>query len=124
MRHVLVHPPVVNLLYGNGIQIVPLLATHPPAGDETGVLEYAQVLGDAETCDRQVRLELGERESGFLEQPVQEVPSSPISQCLEDLLVFHPPTIGDYLVTCQCLLACLHLMGPAAAGCQPGDLED
>ena len=66
-----------------------LAAPGPPGGDESRLLEHAQVLHHAEAGHLQLALELGERAAVTLEEPVEEVPPRRVGEGLEDTVVVH-----------------------------------
>ena len=77
-------------------------ATIPAGDDEPGLLEDAQVLHDAEPRHLESAFELAERAPVFIEESVEKMPPGRVRKRLEDLVVvIHPHTIRDQMVTCQ-----------------------
>src|SRR5215217_4971561 len=74
-----------------------------PRHDEPRLLQHAQVLHDAEAGHLELRLQLAERPSAALEQPVEEQPSGRVRERLEHtvLVVLHGARIRDRVVTRQ-----------------------
>src|SRR5215217_5106992 len=74
-----------------------------PRHDEPRLLQHAQVLHDAEAGHLELRLQLAERPSAALEQPVEEQQSGRVRERLEHtvLVVLHGARIRDRVVTCQ-----------------------
>jgi len=100
----LLHPAVVDLVDGHGVQEVQLLAPPPHGADEVRVLEQRQVLRDGLPAHVHLLAELAEREAGAREQAVQELPPSGICERLEHRV--HPSllllrTICKHSLACQ-----------------------
>src|SRR3954462_8808703 len=70
----LVDPSVVDEPDGHGVEVVELFPSDLPRDDETGVLEDAEVLHDAEARHLQLGLQLRERAAVTLEEPVEQEP--------------------------------------------------
>ncbi len=77
------------------------LPTGAPGDDESGVLEEAEMLHDAEAGHRHVGLELGQRPPLALEERIQQESTGRVGQGPEDeVVIVHATNIRDYLVTC------------------------
>ena len=84
---VLVDPPVVDQPDRHRVEKVQLLPARPPRDDETGLLEHAQVLHDAEARHLQLGLQLGERAAVTHEEPVEQEATGRVGECLEHAVV-------------------------------------
>ena len=77
------------------------LAAHFARGDQSGLLQHAQVLHHAEARHRQLRLQLGERAAVALKEEVKQPPTAWIGEGAKNGFIFHGYIICDLLVTCQ-----------------------
>ena len=96
---VLADPPFVDLLDRDRVEVVELLPALPSRGDDAGVLQDAEVLGDAEPGHLRPGLDevrqLRERAAVPLEERVHQQPADGICQRLEHEVVVHTATICD-----------------------------
>ena len=71
-------------------------------GNQPGVFEDAEMLGDAKARHlRQMLGQLGQCASVPLKKQVEQGAAVAIRQCFEHVFCFHAIIIGDLLVTCQ-----------------------
>ena len=83
------------------MQVVQSLADHFARGDQSGLLQHAQVLHHPEPRHRQLRLQLGERAAVALKEEVKQPPTAWIGEGAKNRFVFHASIIRDLMVTCQ-----------------------
>ncbi len=93
-------PALVDFVDGNGVEVVELFAAVPDGGDEVGVLEEVQVLGDGLTAHVEVLAEGGEGLAVVLMQQVEQLAAAGIGQGFEHV-VHDVATIGNQMVACQ-----------------------
>jgi len=77
------------------------LAAHFARGDQSGLLQHAQVLHHPEPRHRQLRLQLFERAAVALKEEVKQSPTAWIGEGAKNNFVFHVGIICDLMVTCQ-----------------------
>ena len=92
---VLVDPAVVDQPDRHRVEVVQLLPAPAARDDEPRLLQHLEVLHDPEARHLEPGLELDERAAVTLEEPVEQMPSRRIGQCLEDVGVVHGLTIRD-----------------------------
>ncbi len=86
---VLVDPPVVDQPDRHRVEEVQLLAPRPALDYEPRLLQYAEVLHDAEPGHLQLGSKLAERAAVTLEEPVEQQPAGGVRQCLKHPIVVH-----------------------------------
>src|SRR5262245_22411172 len=98
----LLHPAVVDLVDGHGVQEVELLAASPRGADEVRLLEQRQVLRDRLPGHPHPLAELREREPARLVEAIEQLPPAGIRERSEHRV--HPfllrPSIMQVL-TCM-----------------------
>jgi hypothetical protein len=77
----------------DGVEEVELLPASPLGGDETGLLEHAQVLHHAEARHRQPLLQRAQRLPVFVEEGVKQLSARGVGEGLENCV--HDQRIGD-----------------------------
>src|SRR5262252_7430828 len=84
----LLHPAVVDLVDGHGVQEVELLATAPRRADEVRLLEQREVLRDRLPGHVHPLAELAQREPARLEQAIEKLSPAGIRERFEHRI--HP----------------------------------
>src|SRR5262245_18801667 len=100
----LLHPTVVDLVNGPGIEVMELLPPAPGRAHEVRFLEQPQVLGDGLPSHPHLLAELAEREPVRRVEPIEELPAAGIRERLEDLV--HARASVDHYAS-----RCLHVKG-------------
>jgi hypothetical protein len=93
-------PAFVDVVDGDGVEVVELFAAVPDGGDEVGVLEEAEVLGDGLAGHVEVRAEGGEGLAVVLVEKVEELAAAGVGEGFEDV-VHDGGKIGNQMVACQ-----------------------
>lgn len=83
------NPTLVDLVDGDGVKIVQLLAPPADGRNEVGVLQAAEVLRDRLARHHEVRAEFPQRLASPGSQAVEQAPSRGIREGLEDLIYVH-----------------------------------
>lgn len=79
-------PAFVELVEGDGIEEVELLTATPSGGDEVGVFEDFEVLGDGLTGHVEAAAEIAESLAVLAAQLIEQGPAAGIGQGFEDCI--------------------------------------
>jgi len=113
-------PALVDFVDGDGVEVVELFAAVPDGGDEIGVLEEVQVLGNSLTAHIEVLAESGESLAVVFVQQVEQLAAAGIGQGFEHV-VHDGDKLGNQMVACQrpLNLFCKIIFGECPKQAQP-----
>ena len=100
MALVLADPALVDVVEGDGVEVVQLFAAVPDDGDEVGVLEQVEMLGHGLAGHVEVRAEAGQRLPAALVEQVEQLATAGIGERFENF-IHDVGNIGNQMVACQ-----------------------